>query len=235
MARLAEFLTVDATAGDVRHALACAMSRTQACRTRHDAGSNAQVAASILADSDDDGESEAALLSMHFFQAHRYDEAWHYALIAADAAREVYADAGSGEAVPARRARCSSRRRPPRQRRGTMRPRSSHWETCRTRSSLSEQSPATRTRQPAGLFGDTPVAISGVLLKEAFVAESGRFVDAVRPDPSPRSAPSTRSSPPTRYISTQLMVSHPAIRAGQGRVGPAAEAARPASRSPSRR
>ena len=70
----------------------CATSRTRACRTGTRRRLHGQVADSILADADDGADSDAALLSLHFFHAQRYDEAWRYARVAADAARDVYAN-----------------------------------------------------------------------------------------------------------------------------------------------
>ena len=47
--------------------------------------------------SDAEAGDRAAILSMHFFHAHRYEEAWSYARVAADRARGKYAlvDAGA--------------------------------------------------------------------------------------------------------------------------------------------
>ena len=37
-------------------------------------------------------EEEAALLSLHFFHAQRYEEAWRYSRVAGDRAQEIYAN-----------------------------------------------------------------------------------------------------------------------------------------------
>ena len=88
-----------------------------------------QIADAIL-DSETDGtESDAAVLSLHFFHAQRYDETWSYARTAADSAREVYANV---EAVKLYRRALDAARHctdipaqsPPRC--------SSRWATCRT-------------------------------------------------------------------------------------------------------
>lgn len=53
---------------------------------------HARVGDSILAAAGDDPESEAALLSLHYFSARRWTEAWHYSRVAGEAARGVFAN-----------------------------------------------------------------------------------------------------------------------------------------------
>lgn len=45
----------------------------------------------------DDPDRHADVLSFHFLHARRYDEAWRYALVAADAARQAYANGAAAE------------------------------------------------------------------------------------------------------------------------------------------
>jgi tetratricopeptide (TPR) repeat protein len=54
---------------------------------------HAQVGDSILAAAGDRPEDQAELLSVHYFHAGRWPEAWTYARIAGDRAREIYANA----------------------------------------------------------------------------------------------------------------------------------------------
>lgn len=56
---------------------------------------HAQIGATLEARADDP-EAVASLLSLHYFNAHRYDAAWRFSRIAADQARAVFAN---GEAV----------------------------------------------------------------------------------------------------------------------------------------
>jgi class 3 adenylate cyclase/Tfp pilus assembly protein PilF len=53
---------------------------------------HARIGDSILAAAGDDPESEAALLSLHYFQARHWPEAWRYSRAAGDAAKSVYAN-----------------------------------------------------------------------------------------------------------------------------------------------
>ena len=92
LSRLTEFLASDATGWvTFRHALVRDVAYAGLpYRTRQRL--HGQVADSMLANADDDADTDAALLSLHFFHAQRYDETWHYARVAADAARDVYAN-----------------------------------------------------------------------------------------------------------------------------------------------
>ena len=92
LSRLTEFLASDATGWvTFRHALVRDVAYAGLpYRTRQRL--HGQVADSMLANSDDGAESDAALLSLHFFHAQRYEETWRYARVAADAARDVYAN-----------------------------------------------------------------------------------------------------------------------------------------------
>ena len=80
LSRLTEFLASDATGWvTFRHALVRDVAYAGLpYRTRQRL--HGQVADSILANADDDADTDAALLSLHFFHAQRYDETWHYAV-----------------------------------------------------------------------------------------------------------------------------------------------------------
>ena len=92
LSRLTEFLASDATGWvTFRHALVRDVAYVGLpYRTRQRL--HGQVADSMLANADDGADTDAALLSLHFFHAQRYEETWHYARVAADAARDVYAN-----------------------------------------------------------------------------------------------------------------------------------------------
>ncbi len=54
---------------------------------------HAQVGDYICAASGDKGESQAELLSLHYFRAQHWDAAWRFSRVAGDGAKEVYANA----------------------------------------------------------------------------------------------------------------------------------------------
>lgn len=90
--RVGEFLTSDGT-GWIEFANTLIRDVAYAglpFRTRLEL--HARVGDSILAAAGDEPESEAALLSLHYFEARRWAEAWHYSRVAGEAARSVYAN-----------------------------------------------------------------------------------------------------------------------------------------------
>jgi class 3 adenylate cyclase/tetratricopeptide (TPR) repeat protein len=90
--RLADFLERDGDAVRFRHALirdvAYGGLRYGLRRELH-----AKAGDVIAAATRGRPEQQAGLLAVHFFHAQRYEDAWRYALVAADRARAVYANA----------------------------------------------------------------------------------------------------------------------------------------------
>jgi class 3 adenylate cyclase/tetratricopeptide (TPR) repeat protein len=89
--RLSAFLERDGETVRFRHALtrdvAYGSLRYRLRRELH-----AEVG-DVLASGSGKADEQAALLSFHYFHAQRHEEAWRYALLAADQARAVYANA----------------------------------------------------------------------------------------------------------------------------------------------
>lgn len=90
--RLDEFLNVEASGlVTFRHALVRDVAyEGLPYRIRRDL--HGRIAESVLERVGPDADAEAALLSLHFFQAQRHTEAWHYSVTAGDQARNVWAN-----------------------------------------------------------------------------------------------------------------------------------------------
>jgi class 3 adenylate cyclase/tetratricopeptide (TPR) repeat protein len=90
--RLGDFIEQDGDAVRFRHAVirdvAYGALRYGLRRELH-----AKAGDVIAAVARDRPEQQAGLLAVHYFHAQRYDEAWRYALVAAEHARSVYANA----------------------------------------------------------------------------------------------------------------------------------------------
>jgi class 3 adenylate cyclase/tetratricopeptide (TPR) repeat protein len=90
--RLGDFLSVDRKGWvQFRHAL-IRDAAYEGLPFRARQKLHAKVGDSILAAAGDTPEDQAELLSVHYFNAGRWDEAWTYARIAGDRARELYAN-----------------------------------------------------------------------------------------------------------------------------------------------
>ncbi len=122
-------------------------------------------------------ESEAELLSLHYFHAQRYDDAWKYSRIAADRAIAKYANVEAATLLE--RAIGAARR-------GADVAAADLAELWDRLGDVSERAGvydrALRAyRNARRLIGTDHVAISKVLLKEAWIAErTGRYSEAVR-------------------------------------------------------
>jgi tetratricopeptide (TPR) repeat protein len=121
--------------------------------------------------------SEAALVSLHFLQAQRYAEAWHYAGVAGERASAVYANREA--AVFFERAIAAARRLPELARTDVV----ARWEQLGdVRERSGEYDLALRAyRSGRRLAGRDPLAEARLFLKEAWIPERmGRFSEAVR-------------------------------------------------------
>jgi class 3 adenylate cyclase/tetratricopeptide (TPR) repeat protein len=125
----------------------------------------------------DHPEDEAELLSLHYFHAHRYDDAWRFARVAARSALDKWANAEA--AVLLDRAINAARR-------GADVNATDLAEVWEQLGDVTERSGiydralhAYRTARR--LRGDDTVAAAGLFLKEAWIGErTGRYSDAVR-------------------------------------------------------
>jgi class 3 adenylate cyclase/tetratricopeptide (TPR) repeat protein len=229
--RLGEFLSLDRTSWVMfRHALVRDVAYAglpYGTRQRL----HGQVADSILAEAAGagvDADDQAALLSVHFLNARRYPQAWRYAVTAADAAREVSANIEA--ATLYERALVAARhlddvddvsvaeRAAVLEALGDVADLGGLYE--RSRRAYAE------TRALHAARGDR-LATGRVLLKEAFVAERrASYVEAVRAIRRSERTLAGIADPEADRLRSQLTVWFAAIRAGQGRFGEAARAAR---------
>lgn len=138
---------------------------------------HARAGDGIAAGLGDHPESEAELLSLHFFHAQRYQEAWRYARIAGIRARDKYANVEAAELLE--RAIAAARRVPDL----TPDQVAEIWEALgdvRERSGVYDRALAAYRHARKARAGD-PVGEAGLLLKEAWIAESdGRYSQAIR-------------------------------------------------------
>jgi class 3 adenylate cyclase/tetratricopeptide (TPR) repeat protein len=183
---------------------------------------HARAGDAIAAGLGDHPESEAELLSLHFFHAQRYAEAWRFARVAGTRAREKYANVEAAELLE--RAIAASRRLP------ALSPVevAEVWEALgdvRERSGVLEPARAAYRSARRCRAGD-PAGEAGLLLKEAWIAESdGRLSNAVRI--VRRGYHRLDDSPPDAVagVRASLTAFYAAVRAGQGRFHEAVSAA----------
>ncbi len=135
------------------------------------------VAESILRATGDDGSEQAALLSLHFAHAQRYTEAWRYARIAGDSAREIYANL---EAITLYRRALQAARHLPELSDTDRADIFERLGDAQDLAGLYEDS-GVSYRAARRLLRDEPVRQARLSLKDAFVAErNGRYREAVR-------------------------------------------------------
>jgi tetratricopeptide (TPR) repeat protein len=122
-------------------------------------------------------EAEAELLSLHYFHANRFDDAWRYARVAATRALDKYANVEA--AALFERAISAARRGAD----VTVSELAAVWEELgdvTDRSGIFDRA-LQSYRTARRLHGDDAVAAAGLLLKEAWIAErTGRYSEAVR-------------------------------------------------------
>jgi tetratricopeptide (TPR) repeat protein len=212
LTRLADFLAIDAGGWvTFRHALVRDVAYGglpyETRRQLH-----GQVADSILRTAPD-ADAAAALLSLHFFHAQRYEETWRYACIAGDTAREMYANVEAATLYT--RALASARQ-------GASVTAAEHVAVLESLGDVQDR---------AGLFaearaayaaarkelGDDRVAVGRVLLKEAFIAERrGRYTEAVRSIRRAEREIEPENDASSDQLRAQLLVWLAVIRAKQG-------------------
>lgn len=138
---------------------------------------HARAGDAIVENLGDHPESEAELLSLHFFHAQRFNEAWKYARVAGIRARDKYANVEAAELLE--RAITAARRVPDLDSTEV----AEIWEALgdvRERAGFYDRALAAYRNARRARAGD-PVGEAGLLLKEAFIAESdGRYSQAIR-------------------------------------------------------
>jgi class 3 adenylate cyclase/tetratricopeptide (TPR) repeat protein len=178
-----------------------------------------QIADSILRSATADPGDQAALLSLHFAYAQRYPEAWRFARLAGDAARELFANI---EAITLyQRALQAGRhilelsttdRAEVLERLGDVQDLAGLYQGARSSYQAARR-----------LLADDPDRQASFFLKEAFIAErQGRYRDAVRNiRRGQRLVDGGAGEAPAR-LRAQLMVWLAAVRANQGKPAEAA-------------
>ena len=177
LAGLDEFLVADGS-GMMRFRSAvvreCAYEELPYRRRRELHGKAGEAIVSGLGEDD---ETEAEVLSMHFFHAESYGRAWHYARIAGERARDKYANIDA--ATHFQNALAAARRvvgLPDREVAAV-------WEAlgdARERAG-SYEGAASAYRKARRLLATDPVAEAELCLKEAWIPERvGRYSEAVR-------------------------------------------------------
>ena len=150
---------------------------TRSCRTGAGASCHARAGDAIAAEQGDRPEAEAELLSLHYFHANRFDDAWRFARIAATRAVDKYANVEA--AVLFDRAVNAARRGAD----VNAVDLADVWEQLgdvTERAGVYDR--ALRAYRTARrLHGDDAVAVAGLFLKEARIIErTGRYSEAVR-------------------------------------------------------
>lgn len=174
---LDEFLIPDGAAGlRFRHAI-MRDAAYEGLPFRQRRELHGRAAATIERTLGEDGDAEAALLSMHFLAAQRYAEAWRYAGVAGERAQAVFANVEA--ATLFERALAAARRLPQLDRSEV----AAVWEKLgdvRERAGTYDR--ALRAyRSARRLLADEPVREANLYLKEAWIPERmGRYREAVR-------------------------------------------------------
>jgi class 3 adenylate cyclase len=178
-----------------------------------------QIAESILRSVTADPSDQAALLSLHFAYAQRYPEAWRFARLAGDSARDLFANI---EAITLYQRALHAARHIPEL---SAADRAEVLERLGDAQDLAGLYAGARSSYRAArrLLADDPYRQASFLLKDAFIAERlGRYGDAVRSiRRGQRLVDGTAGDAPAR-LRAQLMVWLAAVRANQGKPAEAA-------------
>jgi class 3 adenylate cyclase/tetratricopeptide (TPR) repeat protein len=182
---------------------------------------HARAGAAIEAQLEGRPETEAELLSLHFFHAQRFDAAWRYARVAGLRARDKYANVEAAEFLE--RALASARRLDD----VSIDDLTEIWEALgdvRERSGVFDQALAAYRSARKARTGD-PVREAELLLKEAWIAETdGKLTSAVRLVRRGRSALADLHTDEALGIRASLTAFYGAVRAAQGRFEEAVDA-----------
>ena len=210
---LEDFLVADGT-GMVRFCSAivreCAYEELPYRRRRELHG---RAGDAIVAGLGAQADTEAEVLSLHFFHAQIYDRAWHFARIAGQRARDKYANADAASHFAS--ALASARRIPdlPDQEVASV------WEALgdvRERAGAYKEA-ALAYRKARRLLCTDPVAEAELCLKEAWIPERvGRYSEAVRWIRRGLRAVGEIAGPEAGRRRAQLMVWYATVRQAQG-------------------
>ncbi len=175
---------------------------------------HARAGESIAAGLEDHPESEAELLSLHFFHAQRFEDAWRYARIAGIRARDKYANVEAAEFL--QRALAAARRVPDLPSREV----AEMWEALgdvRERAGVFDEALVAYRSARRACAGDA-VGEAELLLKEAWIAETdGRLSNAVRVVRRGYRKLEDAPADEVAGVRASLTAFYAAVRAGQGR------------------
>ncbi len=168
----------------------------------------------------DDPEAEAELLSLHFFNAHRLEEAWRYSLVAGDRARSIYANVDAARFYE--RALESARRVPSLPPEGVARVLERLGDVRRPIGEYAMAKVAYRSARR--LIPDDGLWRSRLLLKVARIEElSGRYAQAIRQLRQASRLIEGSGDPDAARQRAQVAVSFAGVRQAQGRHGEATD------------
>jgi predicted ATPase/class 3 adenylate cyclase len=176
---------------------------------------HARVATTMEDTAGDHPEEQAELLSLHFFHAQRFADAWRYARVAGDRAGALYANVESAESYE--RALEAARRL------GRAADPSDVAAVAEAlgdvKSRIGEFASAVKAyRYARRLASENPALQAGMLLKEAQVARrAGRLSEALRRIARGRTLLARASGPEADRQRAQLSVWYGAVRQEQGR------------------
>jgi tetratricopeptide (TPR) repeat protein len=175
---------------------------------------HARAGEAIVAGLDDHPESESELLSLHFFHAQRFEDAWRYARIAGIRARDKYANVEAAEFL--QRALAAARRVPELPATDI----AEIWEALgdvRERAGVFDEALAAYRSARRSRAGDA-VGEAELLLKEAWIAETeGRLTNAVRIVRRGYRKLDDAPADEVAGVRASLTAFYAAVRAGQGR------------------
>ncbi len=175
---------------------------------------HALVGSTIEREAGDEAEEHAEILSLHFFNAHRFGDSWRYSRIAAERARSIFANVEAADFYE--RAIDSARREEgvPVEDLTAV-----HEALGDVRKRIGEFPRASSSYGHARrlLAGDT-IAAARLMLKEARVRQaSGRFADAIRWIRKADRSLSGHEGPDAGAQRSQAFVAYAAVRKDQGR------------------
>ena len=168
----------------------------------------------IARTSDAEAEDRAAILSLHFFHAHRYEDAWSYARVAADRARGKYALVDAGALY--RRAIDAARSVPGIPAREIAEVHESRGDLLDRLGAYDEA--AASYRAARRLVGGDPLAESKLYLKEAWISDRvGHYRQGLRWVTRGRQALEGVDGQEAGRQRARLSAWYAALRQGQGR------------------
>ena len=175
---------------------------------------HALVGSTIEREAGDEADQHAEILSLHFFNARRYEEAWRYSRVAAERARSIFANIEAADFYE--RAIESARR----EQTIIGQEMAAIFEALGdVRKRIGEfQRASSSYGQARRLLADETIAAARLMLKEARVRQaSGRFADAIRWIRRAERALAEAEGAEAAAQRSQAFVAYAAVRKDQGR------------------